>query len=140
MFLSSFPTFPTLPFPSIPLSHMVPSISQLFLFKIVGGTFLIALSHLSNLKSLWTSQHTSYRSVLLMLLLILSSVLCSLKSGWQWPVLLETLSPLLRITSTYSVGILFRSPDLRYDISYLTDLSICHFVVSGHMMILFFPL
>lgn len=69
----SFPGHPTLP-------HYVLKTLTL-LSKAVIGAFLIALYHLSKLTSLWTSQHYSYRSVPLMFFLILSFVLCILKSG-----------------------------------------------------------
>lgn len=108
----SFPGHPTLP-------HYVLKTLTL-LFKAVNGAFLIALYHLSNLTSLWTSQHYSYRSVPLIFFLILSFVLCILKSGkFATSIFRYTTSVVVRIISYWIVGIWFLSPDLLDCISWL---------------------
>lgn len=97
---------PFLTHPSHP-SHTVPSRSWLFVFKTVSGAFLIVLSHLSNLKSQWPSQHCSYRSVRLMLLLILSFVLCLFET--LQPVFLETVLGFFPPESFLIVNFVFES-------------------------------
>lgn len=130
---------PTFPFPCHPtLTHCALKILTL-LFKTSSGAFLISLYHLSNLKSLWTSQHYSYRSLPFIFFLILSFVFYFLKSARLQPVILDTLYLFLESFLTELLEFYFWVLTCWTTFPAFIDLSIL-LKVSGHIMILFYSL